>query len=174
MDKSKIKINIETGEIEIEGSQQFIEQQLDNLENIIEIISNVKNNNLNEEFDELIEEKKQEEDEKISNVGEQSLEVTDTFGEWFHKFNDDLTEDDYALIAAYFVQKKESKKDEFKTSQITSKLKEHGIKLSNTSRSLKSLRDKKLAFQTRRDGGLILYRVSADGIKYLKSLLRNE
>ncbi|MFW5794904.1 MAG: hypothetical protein ACOCV1_05430 [Bacillota bacterium] len=42
MEKSKIKINIETGEIEIEGTEEFVKEQINNIENIRKLVKGLK------------------------------------------------------------------------------------------------------------------------------------
>ena len=89
-----------------------------------------------------------------------------------HKFKDSINGLDKALITAYYVQQQAAKND-FKTIEVNSSLKDHGIKLANPSKDLKSLETKKYLFQTRKEGPKIRFmRVSEDGVKYLKTLLR--
>ena len=95
--------------------------------------------------------------------------MSDNFGEWFHGFKDNVNDLDKALLTAYYEQK-QSPENDFKTSAVNQSLQEHGIKLSNPSSSLKRLTAKKLLFQTRKVGKLKYMRVSADGVKYLKTL----
>lgn len=42
METTWVKINLYTGEIELEGSEKFVENQLENLDSIIELISSVR------------------------------------------------------------------------------------------------------------------------------------
>jgi hypothetical protein len=74
-------------------------------------------------------------------------------------------------LTAYYVQN-DSEQNDFKTSEVNKSLKEHGIKLSNPSTSLKRLVEKKLLFQTRKNGSLKLMRVSQDGMSLLRTLFR--
>ena len=112
-----------------------------------------------------------EAENEAATVQSKGLDVPSTFGEWLHKFKADLSDLDKALITAYYIQS-ESPDNDFKTSQVNNSLKNHGIKLANPSETLHRLSTKKLLFQTRKVGKLKLMRVSADGIKHLKSLLR--
>ena len=171
METTKVKINFRTGEIEMEGSEQFVKSQLEMLEPIVEYMAQLAggasgdSNGIENEHDAVVEE------EKISTIGEKGLEVPKTFGEWMHKFKDDLNDLDKSLLTAYYVQKASTEND-FKTSEVNKSLKEHGIKLSNPSASLQRLSSKKFVFQTRKVGKLKFLRVSSDGISHLKSLLR--
>lgn len=173
MDKSRVKICIQTGEIEFEGSEEFVKEQINNnLHQIIDLVFEMQvSGDENDEIEDLLEEKTEKEEEKISSIGNSGLEITDSFGEWLNKFKDNLTEMDKALLTAYYIQKT-NESNEFKTSQVTKALKEHGINLSNPSTFLRMLTKKKLMFQTRKEGSLKYLRVSADGVNELKSLLR--
>lgn len=172
---AKAKINFKTGEVEFEGSEQFVEKQLNNIDAIAEYIALLIPNNSTDEVDEIEQEEiaavAEEEEERLVTVGEQDLHVPDTFGEWLHGFKDDANDLDKALITAFYVQKQAPNND-FKTSEVNQSLQDHGIKLSNPSSSLKRLASKKLLFQTRKVGKLKYMRVSADGVKHLKTLRR--
>lgn len=172
MENTKVKINIKSGEIEFEGSQEFVQTQMDNLESILNLLSSRKTSEAKESVDD------DEEDDGCDEMGNDqssaapNLSVPGSFGEWMHKFKDSITGIDKALITAYYVQQQAVKND-FKTIEVNSSLKDHGIKLANPSKDLKSLETKKYLFQTRKEGPKIRFmRVSEDGVKYLKTLLR--
>jgi len=171
---TKLYINIKSGEVSIEGSEEFVSKQIENIEDIISLMQLDGSSNTNttdEPADESsIDASKETGDNESSNpIGE--LVVPSVFGEWLHKFKDAINDQDKALITAYYVQQ-DSDKNDFKTAQINKSLKDHGIKLPNTSTTLKQIENKKLIFQTRKVGKLSYKRVSADGKKHLKSLLR--
>lgn len=175
MDNTRVKINLKTGEIEFEGSQEFVESQMDNLESIIDLLSsNVEERDFvsthyNEDSGEDAEDNIAD-TENSETLPE--LTVPESFGEWMHKFKEGINGIDKALVTAYYVQNQAPKND-FKTIEVNQSLKDHGIKLANPSKSLKSLEGKKYLFQTRKEGPKIRFmRVSQDGIKFLKTLLR--
>lgn len=176
MDTTRVKINLKSGEIELEGSEAFVENQMDNLGSIIELlisakIQNDESSNLEQDTSsgELAANQEDTSDEVSLATGD--LTIPSTFGEWMHKFKDEVNDLEKCLLTAYYVQNGSSDND-FKTSEVNKSLKEHGIKLSNPSTSLKALVDKKLLFQTRKSGVLKYMRVSQDGMQVLKSLLR--
>ena len=176
MENTRIKINIKTGEIEFEGSEDFVQKQMDNLGAVINLLS-LKNTLIPTENVNHLKPSTQEapdtpETHEATNMVSGELDVPESFGEWMHKFKDTLTELEKALITAYFVQS-QSSSNEFKTLEVNKSLKDHGIKLSNPSRILKNLETKKYLFQTRKEGPKIRFmRVSQDGLINLKSLLR--
>lgn len=172
---TRARINFKTGEVELEGSEQFVKGQLANIDVIADHIALLStNNSLGEES--IIEQDKiadfaEEEQKKLASTSEQELQVPKNFGEWLHGFKDNISDLDKALITAYYVQK-QSPQNEFKTSEVNKFLQEHGIKLSNPSNSLRSLSEKRLLFQIRREGKLKYMRVSTDGANHLQSLRR--
>lgn len=161
MENAKIKINLSTGEIEISGSENFVNSHLENLQNIISSIPDFasSDSNYNQTKNEPVVDVNNHNNQERGNS---KAEITDIYGEWFHSFQEDLNDLDKCLITAYFIQK-QSDENEFKTREVTDLLKEHGIVLSNTSASITRLKDKKLIFQTRKDGNVKYMRVSKTG-----------
>ncbi len=173
--QARAKINFKTGEVELEGSEQFVQSQLANIDSIAEYMALLASNNSVDDRN-IVEQEEiaavvEEEQEKLISVGDQGLQVPNTFGEWSHGFKSDVNDLEKALITAYYVQK-QAPQDDFKTSEVNKSLQEHGVKLANPSNSLNRLSERKLLFQTRRNGKLKYMRVSSDGVNHLKSLRR--
>ena len=177
METTRVKINLKSGEIEIEGSEAFVENQMDNLDSIIDLLSSVQEEPINTithvpdngSAPAVIAETISSDEDASVPPGD--ILVPSSFGEWMHNFKDEVNDLEKCLLTAYYVQKG-SPENDFKTSEVNKSLKEHGIKLSNPSTSLKRLVEKKLLFQTRKSGKLRLMRVSQDGMTLLRSLLR--
>jgi NACalpha-BTF3-like transcription factor len=165
---TRVKINLKSGELEISGSEQFVEKQIEKLDEIVALMNFKETQTADEEAEEKIEEALASADDATKN---KSLDIPTSIGEWLHSFKDDLADMDKVLAVGYYMQKS-SPENDFKTSQVTKALKEHGYNLSNPTMSLNYLSEKKLVFQNRKVGVLKFMRVSADGEKYLKTLKR--
>ncbi|MAT96445.1 MAG: hypothetical protein CL608_04815 [Anaerolineaceae bacterium] len=173
---AKVKIDLQERVIEIEGSIEFVERQIDNLENIVDLIERLDTDDTslsepNDIEDIPASEEVNSPDETNTSNDNKNLSVPTSFGEWMHRFQETLTDQERALIAAYYVQN-QSNENDFKTSEVTKCLKDHAIKLANPSNCLNRLASKKLTFQTRKVGSLKYRRVSREGEKHLKKLLR--
>lgn len=172
---ARAKINFKTGEVELESSEQFMRDRLASIDVIAEYMV-ILSTNTSVDDESIIEQEEiaivaEEEEKKLSTIGEQELQISNTFGELFHQFRNEVNDLEEALITAFYVQK-QSPQNDFKTSEVNNFLKEHGVKLSNPSGCLNRLASKKLLFQTRKDGNLKYMRVSSDGVNHLKSLRR--
>lgn len=164
MADTRVRINLASGEIEIQGSEEFVERQLSNLESLISTLS--YNNRLQTQSPSSPEGKV----DKETTTTTTEPQLPDTFGEWLNQFPDDINDSEKALIAAYYIQMK-SADNEFKTFEVNKILKEQGVKLANTSNSIKRLVSRKLAFTTRKEGKISYYRLSKNGREHLASLL---
>lgn len=169
-DMAKFKFNFKTGEIEIEGTEDFVRQQIDGIDHLLNIFAISSNGNEDE-----VPPHGNGVQPNVTTAAAAAVDEADvppaTFGEWMHGFRAELSDIDKALITARFVQSQSASND-FKTSDVNKALQEHGIKLSNPSQSLKLLSTKKHLFQTRKVGKLRFMRVSFDGQKHLGTLKR--
>ena len=170
-EQATFRINLKTGEIEISGSEEFVEARIDSLGEILELVSESAVES--EVVEEPANASSSNQSEQASSASKATSDgIPSTFGEWMHSFKDDITDIQKALITARFVQS-QSPENDFKTAEVNKSLKDHGIKLSNPSKSLKVLEEKKFLFQTRKVGKLSYKRVSTDGQAHLETLKRD-
>lgn len=173
-DTTRIRVSTRFGEVEFEGSEEFVNKQIDNVEGLLERFHNVYLKlGLYEAGDDKLkfvgsyEKQEVEEKEQVSQI---DLSVPDTFGEWYQKFPKDMSENDVALVTGYFHQEKSDTK-EFKTQDVNNLLNEFGIKLSNTSLSVKRLVENKFAFPIGKEGRIKRYKIAKPGEEKMKELI---
>ncbi len=173
-DTVKIRVNVSAGEIELQGSKEFVEKHINNIEHLFGIISNATEglqSPITEQIPRTNEKEAHSEGESVKPPSRQSL--PDNLRDWIIKrLPEDMTETDIALAAGYFIQE-HSEDDRFKTSEVTNQLKDIGIKLSNTSHSLSGQEDKGHIFPDGKDGGQKQWRVAREGEEYLKGLAKS-
>lgn len=153
--RAKVRINIKTGEFEVEGPQAFVREY-------------------EETFQELIEQMATWSEESPGGTGastEAEIEpdttsesLPDTFGEYYNKFPKSLTDTDKVLVAAHFVQANDPDKS-FTTRAANKLLKEQGVKVGNAAMAVTSHRDQKRVFVHKKGS----FRVSEAGHEYIES-----
>src|SRR5689334_10952301 len=71
--------------------------------------------------------------------------LPETFGEFYHRFPTDLTDQDRVLLAGYFVQRT-SEGNSFSTGAANELLRQQGVRPANPSQSIRRLRDARRVF----------------------------
>jgi hypothetical protein len=159
-EKAKVKINMNSGEFEIEGSESFVKEYMSQFESLLNSLAqrpsivapfSPSNGSL--------------EPMKTIEAGDAKV-LPDSFGEFFVKIPKSATGTDQFLAAAYFVQRRNSN-DCYETAEVNKILVQQGIKLANASQSNKNNLDAKRSFAV--SSGK--FRISQQGLDYLKSSL---
>lgn len=149
MTTARLRINPHTGEVEIEGSEDFIR---DMWPKVSEQLASAKRRVTEAKAPPA---KPEETEDRVDEVEE--------FGEYLHTFS--LNKDtDRALVAGSFVARG-SANNVFTTKEANAQLIEQGIKLTNASQCVKNLQTAKRIFKV--SGG---FRISKDGEAHLKTL----
>jgi len=165
-DNARVRICLKTGEVELEGSENFVDRSLEKLRDIFDIIRTAKETENGGDSEEYPSE---ELSEAAPSSG--SIPVPESFGEWLHKFPRAISQVDKVLVAGYYAQKM-SLTEDFKTNQARKLLLEQGEKLTNPSHSLKALERNRHVIRLKKEGKkLNLFRVSRDGTDRLRFLL---
>ncbi|SRR5258708_25681844 len=159
-EKAKIRINLNSREIEIEGSEAFVEKYSETINNYIEIIKTPSRSNPQS----LISSQREEGQSQFSSTERNADSVPDSFGEYYSRFPKSMKDVDKILVAGYFHQQK-SGNNSFSTQEAASLLIEQGVKLSNAAAFLKANLTANKIFK--HDGK---FRISENGVDYIKKL----
>lgn len=158
--QAKIRISLGTGELEVEGPDQFVDKyeedirmMLDRLREQPAVVRGGAASGGNGSMA----------GRPISTIRAESGE----FGEVFHSITNGATGADQILVAGYFAAMKNSEPT-FSTNEANRLLIEQGVKLSNPSQSLKNNLSAKRVFKV---GSR--FRVSQTGEQHIQSLIRH-
>jgi hypothetical protein len=168
--KARIRIAVNGGEFEIEGSEDFVNSYADTIKSFTKILEEAPST-------------AQAELEGPASTGKQ-FSIFDaspdpmprdqngklaaaSFGELYYKAPKSISKTDIVLLASYFVQSK-NEEGTFTTQEVNKLLREHGIDLTNTSHFNKLNQDYKKVFKMRQGK----YKVSEEGVDHLKTILR--
>lgn len=165
---AKIRINLSQAEIEIEGTEEFVEKHLKKVEEYLQLCKTIApskppaiNVNPNSNVGQSNDSKKRE-----NNDGQ----LSKIFGEWIHKMPSNATDQIKILFAGYYTQKN-SEGNCFNASSVNQILKDHGIKVANSSTTVKRLNDAKKIFQIGKTEGLNNYRLTRESEQELINIL---
>ena len=160
------RINVQSGEIEIQGSEEFVERQLQRIDEIIEKTV-LEFAAIQGEAGEVPENEPREEPDEPATS---DSEVPEAFGEWLVKFPKELNDQEKALVAGYFLQHHSGKS--FTSAEVSNLLREQGIIIPSPSTQLKRLAEKKLIFVDKREGRSFYYKVSRKGQEYIHAKMQ--
>ena len=159
---AKFKINLSQGEIEVEGSEEFVQKHIEKLEKYTQLLNVISQTPLTKEPTpkKIDSDKKDKIQQQIADT-QTKIDIPETFGEWLHKLPSDATDAMKVLFAGYYCQK-HSDNNCFHISSVNALLKDHGLKVSNSSTTIKRLVTAKKVFQVGKAEGFVTYRVTKD------------
>jgi len=188
-EKTRFRVNIKTGEIEIEGDQAFVEGQISKLPTIVNTITSGGSISVSKAARKPKAVKKTsqlastakptEKQKKVQSTTnkrgrktrKKALETDKEFIEWMKNYKTGLKQVDYVLLSGYYIQKR-TKSESFRTADISKLLKMIDKKVSNITSTLYLLnRNKKLDI-TEKKGRTSYFKVTASGEKYLVTLIK--
>jgi len=174
MADAKLDIRIGDIRIELEGPSDFVSNHYDKIEKHLETYVKLsktttktvkqENNPTIPTTNETVQEQEVDNDSTVS-----SSELPETFGEWLNAIPKDTSDTRKALLAGYYTQLN-SAEGTFRSRDISKLLKEHSIKLSNTSMFVRGLAKSKKTFQHSKNGSEANYKVSRDTETELKKM----
>lgn len=184
-EETKFKINLRTGEIEFEGSRDFVDRRIEALPGLITLLKaeGLALTESKAEQPAAIAKKQvkraadirsggmKELPKSVSDPDEAvSIDVPEDFSEWLGRFGR-LSQTGFILTAGYFVQKN-SFRNAFKTAEANTALKNQSIKLANAAASLIYLKKRKYVKTIKKAGKLSTYRLTPSGEAVVYSLLK--
>ncbi len=169
---ARVKIVLNGGEFEIEGSEEFVNSHADTIASLSELLKNAPSHSSAGEGK-----------ESNLNPGKQfaifdpetptpppdvmPLASPDSFGELYYKAPKSTSKSDVVLLASFFVQSHNGE-GTFTTREVNKLLRDHGIDMTNTAHFNKLNQDYKKVFKMRQGQ----YKVSEEGVEHLRSILR--
>ncbi|WKN32998.1 hypothetical protein PZB74_06530 [Porifericola rhodea] len=169
--KARIRIAVNGGEFEIEGTEDFVNSYSDTIKSFAKVLKESPAPFMNEQdantaagrqfsiFDAA--------DPKPAPSPQNDKLTAASFGELYYKAPKSISKTDIVLLASYYVQSK-SEDGTFTTQEVNKLLREHGIDLTNTSHFNKLNQDYKKVFKMKQGR----YKVSEEGVDHLKTILR--
>ncbi len=145
---AKLRVNLQAGEFEVEGSEAFVERYSARIEALLRRLGRPTTN--------------------MDAVEAMAIGPDDEplpFGSWLQRLPRTATDVDRMLLAGWRLQEATAE-NWFATADANRLLIEHGIKLGNPSQSVKQNLIAKRAFLVQRGR----YRVAQDGVRHLEQL----
>ena len=152
---ARLRINLTTREIEIEGSEAFVREYAEKFEELVASLANPPAPAGDAPTP-----------EHAPADAPLAAGLPSTFGEYLHMFPSDITDLDKMLIAGYYVQS-QSQDNSFATANAHNLLKEQGIRLANAADCVKKNQKAKRIFALERGR----FRVSKSGGEHISALL---
>nr|WKN39348.1 hypothetical protein K4G66_11665 [Tunicatimonas sp. TK19036] len=168
----RIRIALNGGEFEIEGSEAFVNTYAEDIKTFTEILkSSSAGDKTGKEA--------QPAGKQISifepdtaptapvKATKDGLDIPASFGELYYKAPKSINKTDIVLLASYYIQS-HNNENTFTTREVNKLLRDHGIDLTNTAHFNKLNQDYKKVFKMRQGQ----YKVSEEGVDHLKEILR--
>lgn len=169
---ARIRINLSTLELEVEGTEDFVNTHADKIGEFLDLLKKksletpVMFGKANGTATESSQEEEGKEDDE-SQVKSALGPVPETFGEFYLRASKNINDIDKVLLGGYFIQHKNDK-NIFSTREVSAVLKENGIYLKNPSHSIKLNLDARRIFSVKKG----CFRVSEEGMERLSSVVR--
>ena len=169
---ARVKIVVNGGEFEIQGSEDFVNSYADTIASLSDILKSPAHHGTAEGKESNLNPGKQftifEPEVSSSNdTLPTPLASPDSFGELYYKVPKSTSKTDIVLLASYFVQSHNGE-GTFTTREVNKLLRDHGIDLTNTAHFNKLNQDYKKVFKMRQGQ----YKVSEEGVEHLRGILR--
>ena len=169
---ARVKITVNGGAFEIEGSEEFINSYADTIASLSDLLKKASSVGETEGKESDLNPGKQfaivePEAASPAEAPPTPLASPDSFGELYYKVPKSTSKTDIVLLASYFVQSHNGE-GTFTTREVNKLLRDHGIDLTNPAHFNKLNQDYKKVFKMRQGQ----YKVSEEGVEHLRSILR--
>lgn len=178
-EQTRVKINLSSGDIEVEGKQSFVEQQLKNLpDTILSLRGELKKTRTTvakgpKKRKKRVSRKRAASKPTRAAAKKAAVKVPDSFDKLLSDASDKLSQNDKVLLSGFYHQAG-SKKNAFTSSDALKLLKERNIKISNVSNSMAQLLKTKRVARTKKEGRLSYYKITNSGKDYLGQLTQSQ
>lgn len=162
--KAKIRINLNSREFEIEGTEEFINSHSVKIDNFLELLKTAPPSSptVNQQSIPVAVPTQQT---NSTPVTQNNGALPETFGEYYHQVPKSAKDSDKMLVAGRYAQSL-SAENSFGTSEASKLLLDQGIRLSNSTVFLnQNLKPKYLIKLSKGK-----FRVSKDGLEYIEKL----
>lgn len=159
--EAKVRISYGKTEIELEGSETFVREQLDNIDSLLGLFmpgDDAEGHGASAPDSTPV-------PNPTHDTAKSTSAMPETFGEYLNQFKKVLSQEEQMLIAGYFVQKK-STDNSYTTKEANDLLKEQGIKVGNAAQAVTVAKNAKRVFALQRGK----FRVSQPGVDHINTL----
>lgn len=170
---SSIRINLSTLEIEVVGSEDFVNEILDKSETLEKMAAVIAKHS-GRASQSLKGEPASTSNDSANDTSHDTTDLPGEVGEWLINFPvRDLTQAELALLGAYYLSQS-GEVEQFSSQDVADLLDQAGIKISNPSREMNKLADDQYIYKSEERRNKKLYKMHLNGRDSVKEMVGND